>query len=147
MRVEIADSDDRGPRTLYFLVRYNWTTRETRFTRYDDPQGILDNLGPDETVHRCAIDLFYVPKDDALKTAEVGREMYIESDYIDPRQINARDALKRINNCRAFPVLGKEEVTLYTRYLGDPFKPPEKKEEMEVGFAGRRFLVSVEELE
>ena len=139
IRTTFADPGDRNPRVLWFLVKYNWETRETTFLRFDDSEvrTLYEGLGPNETLHRCEVDLSYPPKQGIVDDSINAKELYIENDRIDANKVTAADAVNRINSCRLFPILPSPGLSIQTRR----FEP----EALAVSFAGRTFIVSVKE--
>jgi hypothetical protein len=124
-------------KTVYFLARLDWKTGSVQFAPYsEEGASLYDGLGPDETLHRCSVE---------LTTAEhsgggpfISREHYVESDYIPPQEITAEQILNRIHPCRVAPVLPTTGVSMYIFNDG----PNTKR----VEFAGRKFEISVREV-
>jgi len=163
----MTDTREERTRELYFLIKYDWTTKATSFCRYDDevkgPEMFKD-VGPDETIHRCTVRFSQIPADYAIPGHDGlpvvrAREMYNETDLLDWRRITAFDAISRINVCRVFPVIPAEvepgktlsiDSTYETALLPDGQLNTEhaklKKQSELVRFGGRRFRITVEEL-
>ncbi len=149
LRLESPIESDVG-REAFLLVRYDWRTRAMSAVPYRDltpEEGakagqILEDLGPDETVHRIQVSLVR-PAPPMTRSLE----LYVENDHVDWDVVNARDAVYRINPARLFPVHPIKSGTgvlqpMSIRYdLVSPTKAAQT-----VSFMGRTFKVTIEEI-
>jgi hypothetical protein len=134
------------PRTLYFVVRYNWGTKETKLAKYDENEDCkalyAEKLPEGVTLHRCEVELYPNPATDV-----VAQEIYCENDYVPATDITALDVLRRANPHRLFPILsGKNSINI--GYSGVVEKPGERlrSQSYSVKFNDRSFRVTVDEL-
>lgn len=142
---------DREPRKLYFLVRYDWETRALRFCRYNSQEaaGMYENLGPDESVHRCQVDLTPNLGSEAVMPELLCDEMYNETDQIHPDVVTPWQIMRRINMCRVVPILPLKGYAL--GHYSICRQGPKVQEEFAIQNEHdrkplRRFRITVEEL-
>ena len=125
---------------LYFLVKYNWETRDTKYAPYDERGAYLyDEVGLNDTIHRCKVTISATPDGPAEIWSE---ELYNETDKLDYKTITVKDVMDRINQYRIFPVLPAPGLIMSTRY----YKCEATEAAIVVEFGGREFVVSVKEI-
>lgn len=135
------------PRTLYFVVRYNWETRETKLVKYDESEEAKalyqEKLPEGVTLHRCEVELYPNPATDV-----VAREIYCENDHVPATDITAFDVLRRANPHRLFPILtGKNSINIYNGIGAlDHNTTAARTQSYEVAFNDRKFRVTVDQL-
>ena len=136
------------PRRLWFVVRYNWDTRETNFARYDSSGAHLyKSVGPNESVHRCEVVLTPTLGKVEEIPELVARECYNETDQLHPDAVTPADIMGRINMCRVIPILPFEGHALTSRTLRSDGKKASQSIDIQnkKGEVRRRFIVTVEE--
>lgn len=141
--------DKKQPRRLWFLVRYNWDTRETRFARYDKSGAYLyESIGPNESVHRCEVVLTPILGKVEEIPELIASEAYIENDQLHPDAITPADIMGRFNMCRMVPVLPFEGHALTGRTLENDGQRAVQLIDINNrdGKPRRRFKVTVEEI-
>jgi hypothetical protein len=108
-RADIPEKGCRKPRMLWFLVRYDWETRATKVCRTNASAAykMYENLGPDESLHRCEVVLTpTLGSGNEMPPPElIGREAYNESDLLHPDGVTPWQIMRRINMCRVMPIL------------------------------------------
>ena len=113
-RNKMENQIENRSKQLYFVIKYNWKTKETSFCRYDESAAELyKNVKDDETRHRCSVWLSPIPGDhEVIDQSGIpitySKEIYNESDRLDWRKITAYDVLIRLDLIRAFPIIPTE---------------------------------------
>lgn len=142
-----APGDPSTERVLHFFIRYDWETRDVQFVRVaDSDPSIVASLGPDETVQRCEV-LLHRPAPEHAVPAE---QVCLEVDHVDWDKMTVSEAMRRLHPLALFPVLpiaregNRSTVPIHTRH---DRSEDGRRESQTLSFQGRRFRVTVEELD
>ena len=152
-------TDSNTWREGYFWLKYNWETRAMTFLPLyarnvpevlrDDHEtrkaDLFDNVGEDETLHRCSIRLERPPEEWFLAT-----EHFIETDHVAWQTLNCNDVMRRLSVPRLFPVLPLDPPvpdSPLTVPMHINWTKGDKKAMLDATFKGRHFRVTVEEVD